>query len=171
MAVYDKIAAIELPDDVDTKDWTDEDWDKRIKEGNEKEALMKEEGRAEEEGWDALPFSPELRPLSSGAFLASSVEYSWPGYVPRWWDEEAIYEELFKVSKVVKIVKVGSTWQLVDFWGDEEYLLLTGEGDSVVRSGLTSMRILMSGELLLTRKSFIPGSDFKGATYTLYSPI
>ena len=86
---------------------------------------------------------------------------------------------------VVKIVKEGNVWKLKEFLEDAEELLwfglgdgemLTGEGDTMVRSGLTSMRILASGELLLIRKSLIPGldyggPDFRGASYTLYSPI
>ena len=185
-ALFEKIEAIELPKDKDTRDWTEEDWEERFKKVAEETELMAEEEMAEEDGWAALPFAPELQPLSCGVFLVSSVEYSWPGYFPG--DEEQkqeLCEEFNKISMVVKIVKEGNVWKLKEFLEDAEELLwfglgdgemLTGEGDTMVRSGLTSMRILASGELLLIRKSLIPGldyggPDFRGASYTLYSPI
>ena len=85
-------------------------------------------------------------------------------------------ENLLEVPKVVKVAKMGKAWKLLDFWMDSETLLLTGEGDSIIRSGLDSMRILPSGQLLLIRKMLLPGltyggPDFKGASYSLYSPI
>ena len=81
-ALFEKIEAIELPEDEDTRDWTEEDWEERFKKVAEETELMAEEEMAEEDGWAALPFAPELQPLSCGVFLVSSVEYSWPGYFP-----------------------------------------------------------------------------------------
>ena len=180
MALFEKIEAIELPEDEDTSDWTDEDWDERFEKVAGGKALMVEEEMAEEEGWTALPFAPELQPLYSGVFLASSVDYCWPGYLPGDEDDEdELREEFIEVSKVVKIVKQGNVWKLLGLWEDDETLLfsgLAGEDNRVVRRGVNSMRILDTGELLLTRKCLVPGldyggPDFKGASYTLYSPI
>ena len=182
VAVYDKIDAIEMPEEEDTEDWSEEALNERFKkeffgvwsggEYEEEKVLMDKE-LAVEDGWAALPFAPELLPLTCGVFLASSVEYSWPGYIPGeyFWEDNVM-----EVPKVVKVVKVGKAWQLLDFWTDSETLLLTGEGDSVIRNGLVSMRILPSGQLLLIRKMLVPGlayggPDFKAASYSVYSPI
>ena len=188
VAVYDKIEAIQQPEVEDTVDWTDEDKEERWRKIDEKmkmvykaEDLMVKEEMAVEDGWAALPFAPELLPLSTGVFLASSVEYSWPGFIPGN-DGERHREKFLYVPKMVKLVKEEKTWQLSEFWMDPETLqfggdfLLNGEGDSVVRRGMTSMRILATGQLLLTRKSVnsgleYGGPDFRGASYTLYSHI
>ena len=187
-AIFQKIEAMdEKPEDEDFWNWVDDNFDEWCKKQDEEKELMVEEERAIEEGWSALPFAPELQPLSSGIFLASSVEYSWPGYFPGPHSGEFVEEELrndfLMVPKVVKISKDGLAWKLVDFMVEGpayglavEKILLTGEGDSVVSRGLTSMRILDTGELLLTRKAVIPGlshdgPDFRGASYTIYSPI
>ena len=177
VAVYDKIDDIQLPEEEDTEDWTEDAWNERIKKVNEEEQVMKEEEMSVEDGWAALPFAPELQPLACGLFLASSVEYSWPGYFPggNLWQVE-VSQQLLRVPKVVKVTKEGNSWKLLDFCADSETLLLTGEGDSVIRSGLASMRILPSGQLLLIRKMLVPGlayggPDFKGVSYSLYSRI
>ena len=186
VALYEKIEAVELPEDKDRRDWTAVDWLLRHKK-------MVEEEMAEEDGWAALPFAPELQSISCGVFLVSSVEYSWPGYFPGDEDkEEELWEEFVKVSKVVKIVREGNEWRLWEFlveeaedllWFGGELLAGEGEGDLVVkendhmvRSQLNSMRILATGELLLIRKSLVPGlefggPDFRGVSYTFYSPI
>ena len=90
---------------------------------------------------------------------------------------------------MVKIAKEGNVWKLWEFFVDAETLqwfgdceLLTGEGDSLVWSGLNSMRILASGELFLTRPagralsqgcSWLDygGPGLRGASYTIFSPI
>ena len=173
-AVYDKIDAMEFPEVEDTRDWPEDDWDEWFEEFCEKSKLMIQEERSMEEGWEALPF-PELQPLVCGVFLASSVEYSWPGYLPGGeWQEEYL-RECFQVPKLVKVSKEGERWRLHDFAGA---CVLVGEGDSIVKMGgtLESMKMLASGQLLLTRKCHIPGSDnggqdYRGASFTLYSPI
>ena len=94
-------------------------------------------------------------------------------------EEEEFKEEIIKVYKVVKIVQQENVWQLAGLREDDTTLLfsgLAGEDDRVVRRGVNSMRILATGELLLTRKCLVPGLDygvpnFRGASYTLYSPI
>ena len=186
MALYEKIEAVQLPEDKNMRDWTDEDRLLRHKK-------MVDEEMAEEDGWAALPFAQELHPISCGVYLVRSVEYSWPGYFPGDEDkQEQLWQEFVKVSKMVKIVSSGNGWRLWDFlveevedplWFRFEGELLAGEGDIVVkendhkvRSQLNSMRILATGELLLIRKSLVPGlefggPDFRGASYTLYSPI
>ena len=124
VAVYDKIDAIEMPEEEDTEDWSEEAWNERVKKEDEEEKVLMDKELAVEDGWAALPFAPELLPLTCGVFLASSVEYSWPGYIPGeyFWEEN-----LMEVPKVVKVVKVGKAWQLLDFWTDSETLLLTGQ--------------------------------------------
>ena len=163
-AVYDKIVAMELPEEElpEQKNWTGEDWVEFVEKVLEEEEMMVEEDRAVEEGWDALPFAPELQPLACGVFLATSVEYSWPGYYPE-------SQDFMKVHKVVQITKEEKTWNLmVPAHGHN---LISGGGDSVVSSALDgymdSMRILSNGQLLLIRKDF----SHRGASYTLYSPI
>ena len=172
--VYDKIDAMEFPEVEDTRDWPEDDWDEWFDEFCEKCNLIIQEERSMEEGWEALPF-PELQPLVCGVFLASSVEYSWPGYLPGGeWQEEYL-RECFQVPKLVKVSKEGKRWRLHDFAGA---CVLGGEGDSIVKmfGTLDSMKMLASGQLLLTRKCHIPGldnggHDYRGASFTLYSPI
>jgi hypothetical protein len=167
---------MELPEVEDTRDWPDDEWDEWFEESHEEHRLMMEEEMKVEEGWEALPF-PELQPLACGVFLASSVEYSWPGHLPGGeWQEEEIRDELFKVAKIVKVSKEGMTWLLSDFAGN---VLLVGdrELDNVVKDfgTLDSLKILASGQLLLTRKSLggleNVGQDYRGASFTFYSPI
>ena len=178
-AVYDKIEAIELPEEElpEQDNWTDEDWFEFFEKVHEEEELMVKEDRAVEEGWDALPFAPELQPLACGFFLASSVEYSWSGYYPGGLHDDDDDEDFMKVHKVLQISKEGKTWNLlVPAHGHN---LLSGEGDSVLSDDQDghrdSMRVLPTGQLLLIRKDLIPGlfyggPDFRGASYTLYSP-
>ena len=82
VAIYDKIDAIEMPEEEDTENWSEEAWNERLKKENEEEKVLIDKEMAVEDGWAALPFAPELLPLACGVFLASSVEYSWPGYIP-----------------------------------------------------------------------------------------
>ena len=190
-AVFEKIGKIELPEDEDANDSTDEDFDYeafavRYKKVKEAEALMVKKELAVEDGWNALPFAPELVALSSGLFLASSVSYNWPGFLPGCWDEGVLEWEFLHVPKVVKLVKEGPKWKLLDLL-EESSLLVSGEGVSSARStregsgfdeqtcGLASMKMLATGELLLTRISLVPemddGGPYRGASYTLYCPI
>ena len=190
-AVFEKIGKIELPEDEDANDSTDEDfddeafteWYKKVKEA---EARLVKEELAVEDGWNALPFAPELVALSRGFFLASSVSYNWPGFLPGCWDEEVLEWEFLHVPKVVKLVKEGPKWKLLDLL-EESSLLVSGEGVSSARStregsgfdeqtcGLASMKMLATGELLLTRISLVPemddGGPYRAASYTLYCPI
>ena len=113
-AVYDKMLELpELPEDKDAEDSTDEDeevWleryqkmkeeEERYQKVKEEEALMVKEEMAVEDGWWGLPFAPELQPLSRGVFLATSVSYSWPGYVPGGLEEEVLCWEFLRVPKV-----------------------------------------------------------------------
>ena len=181
-AAFVKMEPIELEEDPG--DLTEEDWNLWLHESGEEAAKMEREEKAVEAGWAALPFSPQLQPLSGGVFLAHSVSYTWPGFLPPGEDEED-EEDFCRVRKVVKLENQGGTWRLGGVFGPSfDDPSFTGD-DTVVYDGLDSLRMLEeTGELLLTRTTvmsgLIPGReggqsrrnpDFRGKSYILYRSL
>ena len=58
VAIYDKIDAIEMPEEEDTENWSEEAWNERLKKENEEEKVLIDKEMAVEDGWAALPFAP-----------------------------------------------------------------------------------------------------------------